>query len=123
MTTEQQENNFALRFAYFLSTNFIEVQPDKYYPFDPKGRQPYDVPPLTAAGCLDEFRKQDIPMLPALPAETDEKTQSLTAEYARVNMVLIKGYTSMMALLYQDGPVEKQHLMEIIRDTMVQANQ
>ena len=50
-----------------------------------------------------------------------EKTANVAAECLRMNGILIQGYAQLLAILYQDGPVQKQYLMEIIRDTMAKA--
>lgn len=50
-----------------------------------------------------------------------EKTLATAEEAIRINGILMRGYTQLLEILYQDGSVPKQHLMEIIRDTMAEA--
>lgn len=123
MTTEQQEDDFALKFAYFLDKNYGRAGLDEYIPKDSNGILLTHSSFYNAVECLAEFRKQHIPMLPALPFRSEESTLATTAEYARVDKILLKGYTQLMSILYQEGPVQKQDLNEIIRHTLIQASQ
>lgn len=123
MNPERQQNEYTLQFAYYLAKNFVFVYPDKYYRRNCKENIPANFEDgITAHKCLEEFEQQYIPPLPDLPIPQPSDGLVLLEEYARIHKIFVNGYTKMLSVLYSDTPLQKQHLMEIIRDTMANVN-
>lgn len=121
LSPEKQQDHFILSFLVWLAKNFKQTGDDEYLDVSVAVLPQNKLVFRTAAECLAQYRKQQIPQLPPLFGHSDNETSAI-AEAKRQNKALFCGYEKIQSTLALNNEplIFKQTIRDIIIETMDQ---
>lgn len=120
LSPEKQIDNFILHFHSWLSQNYIKTGDDEYRDKLDKVTPEKDITFLTTAECLDLYRKEQIPPLPAIPDTSVSHLLSVAEVAIKRNRILFSGLQKIQYYLASAAVFHKDDINNIISETMDQ---
>lgn len=116
---EQQQDEYILHFLEWLNKNFEHVGIDEY--LDPTDPREYRLQTkYTSADCLQLYRQQQIPPLPATDVRLSSHAIAVMDETARRNRIMFSGYQKILHCLATRSDCNPQDIKNIILEILDQ---